>query len=314
MTGADITGSNPILVTGSHRSGTTWIGKMIAAAPTVGYIHEPFNTHHNAGRCNANFRYRYEYITNENRDLYYEPIRKTLDFEYDLVSGMKSSRSPKEAGLKIREWSQFLLNRVLGKRPLVKDPFAFFSSEWLAATFSMKPVVCIRHPAAFVSSLKRLGWSFDFSNFLGQPLLMETYLGPFETEVHDYAKHRRDVVDEGVLLWRIFHHVILGFQRKHADWCYVRHEDVSGDPLTHFQTIFRRLGLHFTSRVKSTIRTYSGNRNPTEAPPHANTMFIRLDSERAIYNWKTRLSDREINKIRGQVEDIASHFYSDEEW
>jgi len=38
-----IYGQKPILVTGSHRSGTTWAGKMISACPNVGYIHEPFN-------------------------------------------------------------------------------------------------------------------------------------------------------------------------------------------------------------------------------------------------------------------------------
>ena len=33
----------PILVTGAHRSGTTWVGKMLALAPGVGYVHEPFS-------------------------------------------------------------------------------------------------------------------------------------------------------------------------------------------------------------------------------------------------------------------------------
>jgi hypothetical protein len=33
----------PILVTGSHRSGTTWAGQMVAAAPHTAYIHKPLN-------------------------------------------------------------------------------------------------------------------------------------------------------------------------------------------------------------------------------------------------------------------------------
>ena len=36
----------PILVTGAHRSGTTWVGKMLALAPGVAYVHEPFNPLH----------------------------------------------------------------------------------------------------------------------------------------------------------------------------------------------------------------------------------------------------------------------------
>jgi hypothetical protein len=31
----------PILVTGAHGSGTTWVGKLLALAPGTGYAHEP---------------------------------------------------------------------------------------------------------------------------------------------------------------------------------------------------------------------------------------------------------------------------------
>ena len=43
--------TKPILVTGSHRSGTTWVGKMLAATGSVGYIHEPFNLKNRPGIC-----------------------------------------------------------------------------------------------------------------------------------------------------------------------------------------------------------------------------------------------------------------------
>ena len=32
---------NPILVSGSHRCGTTWVGKVINSSNTVNYLHEP---------------------------------------------------------------------------------------------------------------------------------------------------------------------------------------------------------------------------------------------------------------------------------
>src|SRR6476620_4378035 len=35
--------ARPIVVTGTHRSGTTWVGEMIATSPQVAYVHEPFN-------------------------------------------------------------------------------------------------------------------------------------------------------------------------------------------------------------------------------------------------------------------------------
>ena len=44
---SDIT--HPILVTGAHRSGTTWVGKMLAADADTGYISEPLNVLHRPG-------------------------------------------------------------------------------------------------------------------------------------------------------------------------------------------------------------------------------------------------------------------------
>ena len=41
--------NNPILVTGSHRSGTTWVGKMLAADSDTAYISEPLNVLHRLG-------------------------------------------------------------------------------------------------------------------------------------------------------------------------------------------------------------------------------------------------------------------------
>ena len=45
----------PILVTGAHRSGTTWVGKMLALAPGIGYVHEPFSPRTPVGMSPAGF-------------------------------------------------------------------------------------------------------------------------------------------------------------------------------------------------------------------------------------------------------------------
>jgi hypothetical protein len=37
---------NDVLVTRSHRSGTTWVGLMLALSPTFEYVYEPFNVDH----------------------------------------------------------------------------------------------------------------------------------------------------------------------------------------------------------------------------------------------------------------------------
>ncbi|NIW45632.1 MAG: sulfotransferase family protein, partial [Gammaproteobacteria bacterium] len=72
----------PILVTGVHRSGTTWVGKMIAASPQVTYISEPLNMHHRPGVMRAPVDHWYQYICEDNQDEYLKPLRDTLDYRY----------------------------------------------------------------------------------------------------------------------------------------------------------------------------------------------------------------------------------------
>jgi hypothetical protein len=69
-----------ILVTGSHRSGSTWVGKMIAQSPSVVYIHEPFNLEIGpcVGICSAKFNYWFTYISPENESQVYRAIANTI--------------------------------------------------------------------------------------------------------------------------------------------------------------------------------------------------------------------------------------------
>lgn len=53
---------NPILVTGSHRSGTAFVGKMLALSPRIGYIDEPFHRVSGIEGINRWFLYIREFL------------------------------------------------------------------------------------------------------------------------------------------------------------------------------------------------------------------------------------------------------------
>ncbi len=61
---------SPILVTGAHRTGTTWVGKMLAAGPGTAYISEPLNVLHRPGVLSAPVQHWYTYICSENEAQY----------------------------------------------------------------------------------------------------------------------------------------------------------------------------------------------------------------------------------------------------
>jgi hypothetical protein len=186
-----------------------------------------------------------------------------------------------------------------------------FSAEWLWASFDVAPVVLVRHPAAFASSLKRLQWTHPFEDFLDQPLLMRDVLSPFEQEVREFAAWDHPIVDQSILLWRLIHHAIALYRNRHPDWLFVRHEDLARDPIGGFAGIFDRLGLRFDEVAESQIRAHSDPSNPIEV---AQAGVVKRDSRSSIWTWKSRLSDEEIERVRKGVGTVAEEFYSPTDW
>ena len=153
----------PILITGSHRSGTTWVGKMLNLARGTLMVDEPFHinegyeTRHYA--LNGLARYWFTYA----RELPQKPTRKA----YEKVLQKKTGKV-----FRRRDPKRYLPFLRTG-RLIIKDPIAALSADWLYNNFDLKVMVLVRHPGAFVASLKRLNWTFPFSHFLEPQQLLE---------------------------------------------------------------------------------------------------------------------------------------------
>lgn len=304
----------PILVTGAHRSGSTWVGQMLAAASHVGYIKEPFHLHHRPGVCAAHFERWFTYVTEENAAAYEAALARTLAFSYDVSAELRSLRTPKDVARMARDWGRFSYYRLRGARPLMKDPIAFFSAEWLAERFGMEVVVLARHPAAFVSSLQRVGWWHDVRQFLEQPLLMRDLLGPFEDEIRAHVGHEReDLIAHAALLWKIIYGTARTFQERHPDWIFVRHEDLSRHPVAAFERLYQQLGIPFTPEARTAIEAYSGVENPVEVTGEA-VHQLRRDSRSNVWNWTERLTEAEVEAVRRATEGYSETFYAEEDW
>ena len=165
-----------ILVTGSHRSGTGWVGQVLAASPRpVGYVWEPFSILHRPGTFAARFDHWFPYVCDENAAAVRGPMTRTLEWRYAVAAELRALRTPKDAARMARDTGRFVRNRRLGAIPLLKDPIAVFSVEWLNTTFGTRPVLLVRHPAAFAASVKRLHLRHPFGDFLAQPLMMRDW-------------------------------------------------------------------------------------------------------------------------------------------
>jgi len=304
---------SPILVTGAHRSGTTWVGKMIAASPEVAYISEPLNVHHRPGVLRVPTKNWYTYICEENQVNFLPAFQDTIRFQYHPWLELGSLRSFKDVGRMLRDLSWFTGGRLRRARPLFKDPFAVFSAPWFAEALGCQIVILVRHPLAFVSSLKRLNWDFDFRNLLTQPLLMRDYLEPFRDEMKASLVTPKDIIAQGSLLWRMVYTVVDGFRELYPKFWVVRHEDLSFQAEVEFRQLYADLGLAVTPKVRQALVNSSQRGNPEELSKRK-VHAVNLDSRANLSNWKKRLTDEEIQRIRILTMDIAEKFYSEESW
>jgi len=301
----------PILVTGAHRTGTTWVGKLLAADPACAYISEPLNVHHRPGVLGTRVRHWYTYVCDENEGDYYRSFLQLLAYRYHVRAELAALRSGRDVLRMARDAGIFTAGRLFRRRPLLKDPFAVFSLAWFVHRFDFQIVVTVRHPAAFVGSLKRLNWSLDFQDLLQQPHLMRDHLEPYRVAMESQAAS--DVVGQASLLWAMIYHCLHAMRERLPSVLLVRHEDLSLHPTEGFERLYKALDLDFSPRAQRLVIQSSSSENPDQLSV-GRVHSVRLDSRANLGNWKRRLDADEIARVRNLTADVARLYYPEEDW
>jgi len=286
---------------------------MLAASPhpRVAYIWEPFSPLARPGICPAPFDRWFQYVVEENEGDFRQPVRDMLDYRYHPGAELLAVRSLKDAGRLARDWASVSSRRRAHPIPLLKDPIALFSSEWIADTFDVRVLVLIRHPAAFTNSLLSKRLRHPFEDFLAQPLMMRDLFAHRADEIARFAETEQSPLDQSILLWNLIHEQIARFRETRADWLFRRHEDLSRDAVACFRDLYECFELTWTDRVERIVREHSGEGNPEET---ADPTSHRRDSSKAITAWKRRLDPEQIARIREGTEPVCREFYDDDDW
>lgn len=309
--GGDAESRSPILVTGLHRGGTTWVGRMVGGHGDLEYIHEPFNPEGETGRIyGLRPRHWWLHVRPETEAPYREPVRRLVEMKPLLWPRLRRAEDWGRRREIWREYRRLRRRRRNGGRMLIKDPIALFSAEWLAERFAARVVIVVRHPAAWADSFRRTGWPQPRGGIEDQPVLRDGLLGSFR-DVLSGSAESGDRLERTCTTWNMFMHVIREYRRRHDDWIFVRHEDLSRRPLDGFDRLYRALGLEFDADCRSVVRRNSLAGD--ERASYDRESIVR-DSRRNLLRWRQNLRQASIDRIRELTADYWPEFYTPADW
>ena len=335
--------TNPILITGCHRSGSTFVGRMLSIPRCVSYVHEPFN--YTSGCKSVDKWFPYVRKDSPNEEKYKSMISDLLGMKAKFkISSLDETTKSGIDGLNradvIRElitkpsFSRFArgLLKILftskntitykaarynpfRERLLLKDPIACMSSEYLHRQFQMDVVIVVRHPAAFVSSLRKMKWKSDLDFIFEQPDLIHDH----NLKIQEIKGAGNGALREGALVWKYLYQVLHRYIERNPAIIPVRYEDLCLDPLSYYQSLYRKLEIPWDSSVELK-RAVSPSRNDQRRVSDRLSLrrgafkSVKTDSQSVASRGKKVLTDEEIQTIRQITEPVASRFYADGDW
>jgi hypothetical protein len=284
---------------------------VLGASSRVRYLHEPFNLKIGPRVCDVKFPFWYTYVCADNEAEYVEPLSRCLTLCHRSSQPLRGARSPKAFVSALRERVAFRMKHR-NCRALMKDPGAVFSTEWLADRFGMQVVVLVRHPAAVASSHRQFNWRLDYTALLQQDLLFRDHLEPFRSEIELFLRSGEDdLLDNAALMWKLMQSVLLDCRKRHPQWIFVRHEDLSFDPPARFRSLAEHLGVPFDQQIQEALDKSTSGQGQGNALDPSN---ITRNTRDNLTSWRHRLRKEEIHRIRRRVEAVSSAFYNDDDW
>lgn len=261
-----------IAVCGTHRSGTTLVGNLLAADRRTIQIVEPFSPAFGIDTVDRWFVFA---------DSCGSKFRSTIDgFLAAKQVHFRASASRRE---RLAHWIKpprmqraFAAARLVHPdRLIIKDPFLALAGQYLIDHHKFRIVYTVKHPGAFYASLLRVGW-------IHLPLEDLVMQGALDAGV---AAGATSMAARAAVFWNTINGHALAVKRKSPGsvsiWC---HDAFCYAPLDETARVARELGIEFSQAMRrAVIRASSGD----IVTPPAGTIHALVRNSRALSNaWR----------------------------
>jgi hypothetical protein len=294
---AAVPAGRPIFLTGTHRSGTTWLAKMLAESG-IWYVHEPFSP--KKGRRARSFEFREPDVRDPRIDALFSEV---------LAGGFREALNLRNADhpLMPLRWMPPNFQRVL-----VKDPLACLLTEYLTRHFGLQSLILFRHPAGFAASVSRLGWPRGafLRHFLADSALMNAHLEKHRPLLEKYADE--ESLASAAVLHGSLSSVLWDFVERGVGRALI-FEELCSDPLPRLQALFASLDLPYDERVREAHRKACLGEilSPQDYHPHA----VVRNSIAMSRSWVNQLDAGQSRHVRDIWEQFEIPLYrAESDW
>lgn len=308
-----------ILIAGNPRSGTTFVGKMLALNKSVQYLDEPFNAEFGMIGVKSYF----PYISTKKPDEISLHNKQLVD---DFFSGKSNFRKldPKDASNK----KQYIGRKIFGtknnyqyknlfynpikKTGIIKDPTASLLSLYMAKEYDIPIIVVLRHPLATMASFKRLGMVHGINSLVSQSDLNKEYIKKLEV-VKNKDISSLSQLEHNCYHWLAINSILADFTELNRNFIIIKHEELSNNPIDIFRKLYDKVGLTFTDSIEKSIIEHTSVKNPANAPNNK-MHHLKRDSSKTPNQWKEILNDNEIETIKSITYKFTNKYYDKSSW
>jgi hypothetical protein len=261
-----------VLVLGIPRSGTTWIGRALAAAPDTSYLHEPDNDMSHPFALRAKGRLgRFPLLDPSDDAPGYERLWRAALGEDGKERGavarlrdraalsigrrvprpvmqqaLSNPDTGRPAALRLASWLATPAAPGPGANAVVKTVHAPLAAEWIDARFDPAVVVVLRHPLNVLASLLELGLPDRDRALERRPGVPERVLRPLGIDPPE-----ENASDAARAAWQVgmLQAALQAAAARHREWIVVEHEELAIGAIPAFRSLFERIGLPWSEDV-----------------------------------------------------------------
>lgn len=284
--------TDPIIICGQPRGGTTWLAEVMSENKKTGIIWEPLHPvvmskYEKSSRFInelGHFPYIPEDIKNEDLKLLFEDVftARFLPFEYvrwpEKINGTNMNKD---------HW-------------IVKFCRANRMLPWITKHLEIRlPIYLLRHPCAVVSSqmrheaFKNMGSEYNSENGIYQDLF---------SQHEDILKTVKTPIGKLAAWWAMDNVLPLKHPENNKKWITVTYEELISRPETSFKHLYDRLDLPMPTNLISNL-----NRPSSTTKPGA----MVLEGGNQLEGWKNKLTRLEIKEILDIVHAFGIDIYND---